>query len=186
MEGKTLIVKTFGLSQIIYNMQSYGFEQSEITKIERSIFKFLWSTQENQNGIDRIKRSIMKNDYQKGGMKVTDIDCLNRSLKLKQFIRAMNSKHAISMVQSYTSTGTRQRSEIKQEYSKVTNEEKICESAQETLNILCDYNRKQYVETSAEKLETDKILIDEVASINLMDYLKRNKKSLHAMYGNQP
>ena len=25
MEGKVLIVKTFGLSQIIYNMQSYGF-----------------------------------------------------------------------------------------------------------------------------------------------------------------
>ena len=176
MEGKTLIVKTFGLSQIIYNMQSYGFEQSDITKIERIIFKFLWSTQENQNGIDRIKRSIMKNDYQKGGMKVTDVDCLNRSLKLKQFIRAMNSNHAISIVQTNISTGTRQIGEIKQEYSTVTNEEKICESAQDTLNILCDYNRKKYIETSAEKLETDKILIDEVASINLMDYLKRNKK----------
>ncbi len=55
MEGKNLIVKTFGLSQIIYNMQAYGFEKEELTTIERTIFKFLWSTNKNQNGIDRIK-----------------------------------------------------------------------------------------------------------------------------------
>ena len=30
MEGKTLIVKTFGLSQIIYNMQSYCFKSAEL------------------------------------------------------------------------------------------------------------------------------------------------------------
>ncbi len=55
MEGKVLIVKTFGLSQIIYNMQSYGFNDAELITIERIIFKFLWSTKDNQNGIDRIK-----------------------------------------------------------------------------------------------------------------------------------
>jgi hypothetical protein len=55
MEGKTLIVKTFGLSQIIYNMQSYGFKNTELINTERIIFKFLWSTNENPNCIDRIK-----------------------------------------------------------------------------------------------------------------------------------
>jgi hypothetical protein len=63
MEGKVLIVKTFGLSQIIYNLQSYGFEISEINTVEKIIFEFLWSTKDNPNGIDRIKRSVMKNDY---------------------------------------------------------------------------------------------------------------------------
>jgi hypothetical protein len=101
MEGKNLIVKTFGLSQIIYNMQAYGFEREELTTIERTIFKFLWSTNENQNGIDRIKRAIMKNDFPKGGMKVTDTESLNCSLKLKQFIRANNSNHAISKIQMH-------------------------------------------------------------------------------------
>jgi hypothetical protein len=66
MEGKTIIVKTFGLSQMIYNMQSYKIEQDELVKVERIIFKFLWSNSEVQNGVDRIKRSIMKNDYSKG------------------------------------------------------------------------------------------------------------------------
>ena len=68
MEGKVLIVKTFGLSQLIYNMQSYRFNQEEIIQTERIIFKFLWSNGEAQTGVDRIKRSIMKNDYSKGGM----------------------------------------------------------------------------------------------------------------------
>jgi hypothetical protein len=86
MEGKNLIVKTFGLSQLIYNMQSFGFEKSELKTIEQIIFKFLWSTKDNQNGVDRIKRSIMKNEYEEGGMNVTDIESLDRSLKLKQFI----------------------------------------------------------------------------------------------------
>jgi hypothetical protein len=30
MEGKILITKTFGLSQLIYNMQSYGFKDSDL------------------------------------------------------------------------------------------------------------------------------------------------------------
>ena len=72
MEGKSLIVKTFGLSQLIYNMQTYKFEEEDITQIERIIFKFLWSNSDLQNGVDRIKRSIMKNDYKNGGMSITD------------------------------------------------------------------------------------------------------------------
>jgi hypothetical protein len=62
MEGKTLFVKTFGLSQIIYNMQSYGFKSAKLINTERIIFKFTWSTNENPNGIDLIKQTIMKNE----------------------------------------------------------------------------------------------------------------------------
>jgi hypothetical protein len=132
LQGKTLIVKTFGLSQIIYNMQAYGFKDAEWINTERIIFKFLWSTNENPNGIDQIKRAIMKNDYSKGGMKSTDVESLDRSLKLKQFIRAYNSNHIISKIQ------------IQQEYHDVTKEEAICQSAQETLNIIIEYNRENY------------------------------------------
>jgi hypothetical protein len=54
MEGKALIVKTFGLSKILYNMQLYGFDNAELINTERAIFYFLWFTSENPNGIDRI------------------------------------------------------------------------------------------------------------------------------------
>jgi len=174
MEGKVLIVKTFGLSQIIYNMQSYGFEKDEILSIEKSIFRFLWSTSDNPNGIDRIKRSIMKNDYMKGGMKVTDVECLDRSLKLKQFIRAKNSNHVIATIQSLITS--KSRKPILQEYPRLTEEETICRSAQETLNILIDYNRETYKSILEEEYEIDKNLIEEVSSINVKNYLKRKNK----------
>jgi hypothetical protein len=176
MEGKTLIVKTFGLSQIIYNMQSYGFKIAELINTERIIFKFLWSTNENPNGIDRIKRTIMKNEYSKGGMKVTDVESLDRSLKLKQFIRAYNSNHIISKIQAILSTKSGHGKCIYQEYPNVTEEESICKSAQETLNIIIDYNRETYQSMLQDEFETDKNLIDEVSSINLTNYLTRKNK----------
>ena len=157
-------------------MQSYRFENAELISTERMIFKFLWSTKENQNGIDRIKRSIMKNDYSKGGMKVTDVESLNRSLKLKQFFRAHKSNHAISKIQMFVSTKPGKRKNIYQEYQTITNEESICNSAQDTLNIIIDYNRESYKHISPEEYETDKNLIDEVSSINLKTFLKRKKK----------
>jgi exonuclease III len=176
MEGKNLIVKTFGLSQIIYNMQTYDFEEKELTTIERIIFKFLWSTNENQNGIDRIKRSIMKNEYSKGGMKVTDIESLNRSLKLKQFIRANNTNHVISKMQKHLSENQEQSTTIIQEYADITEDEPICQSAQSTINLITDHNRLSYEQIPEDKYETNKLLIDEVTSINLTQYLKRKKK----------
>jgi hypothetical protein len=176
LEGKSLIVKTFGLSQIIYNMQSYGFDNAELIYTERAIFRFLWSTSENPNGIDRIKRTIMKNEYSKGGMKITDVECLDKSLKLKQFIRANNSKHAMSKIQSFLSTKSGNGNCMIQEYSNVTEAESICKSAQNTLNTLTDYNRETYRTLLEEEYECDKNLIEEVSSINLKTYLKRKEK----------
>ncbi len=78
-------------------MQAYGFNNAELINTEGIIFKFLLSTNENPNGINQIIQTIMKNDYSKGGMKVTDVESLDRSLNLKQFIRAhQSSNHVIS------------------------------------------------------------------------------------------
>ena len=169
MEGKVLIVKTFGLSQLIYNMQSYGFKDIDLKNAEKLIFKFIWSSKENDNGIDRISRSIMKNNYENGGMKVTDVECLDRSIKLKQFIRAHKSKHIISKFQGMAT----QNYHISQEYFNITEKEDICRSAQTTLNLITDYNRERYKEISVEERESDKNLIDEVSSINLKTFLSR-------------
>jgi exonuclease III len=178
MEGKTLIVKTFGLSQIIYNMQAYNFKKAEITLIERSIFKFLWSTTENKEGIDRIKRSIMKNDYKFGGMRVTDVECLNRSLKLRQFIRASNANHVIAKIQSFLTTKSGKTNQILQEYSNITKDEPICQIAQETINLLTDYNRRNYNDITEDEFVIDKNLINEVSSINIIEYLTRKNHPL--------
>ena len=41
-EGKSLIIKTFGLSQLIYTLQVYSIKDECIKTIERSIFGFIW------------------------------------------------------------------------------------------------------------------------------------------------
>ena len=171
LEGKSLIVKTFGLSQIIYNMQCYEFKSEEIVKIERSIFKFLWSTTINPNGIDRIKRTIMKNDYSKGGLNITDIECLDRSLKLRQFIRSIETNHEIAKIQELVAG-----KQLKQEYSNIPEKEFICTSAQQTMNIITDHNRTLYNQLSEDELESDRNLIDEVSNINLKTFLSRKGK----------
>ena len=176
MEGKVLIVKTFGLSQIIYNMQSYEFKAEDILKIERQIFGFLWATKENSKGIDRIKRSIMKNDYDKGGMKVPDTDCLNRALKMRQYVRAYKSNHTISEIQSILAGNEEHCRCPKQEYHKVTEDEAVSASAQSTINILTDNNRKIYEGLTEEEYECDINLIKEVCSINTRTYLERKNR----------
>ena len=176
MEGKNLIVKTFGLSQLIYNMQSFGFEKSELKTIEQIIFKFLWSTKDNQNGVDRIKRSIMKNEYEEGGINVTDIESLDRSLKLKQFIRASNSLHPIAKIQNMVTNGKK----LQQEYFNITTEEAISASAQDTINIITDSSRKDYEALEKEEYESDRNLIEEIMSINIETFLLRKRRPLQA------
>jgi hypothetical protein len=174
MEGKVLIMKTFGLSQLIYNMQSYEFHEKEIISIERLMFGFLWSTVENKNGRDRIKRAIMKNDYDKGGMRVTDIECLNKSLKLKQFLRASKSNHVIAKIQAWVTNSN--EGEIKQDYVNITKSEMVCNIAQETINIITDHNRSWCEGLEEEEYENDRNLINEIASIDISAYLTRKKR----------
>jgi exonuclease III len=178
MEGKILIVKTFGLSQLIYNMQCVKFKKKDLKIVESIIFKFLWSTNTNQNGIDRIRRAVMKNDYDHGGMKVTDPESLDRSLKLRQFIRASKSNHEIAKIQAMLSKCNGSNNQVRQEYYPVTEEEDICQSAQESLNMITDNNRKEYCTLEPEEYENNKILIDEVSSINIESYLNRKGRPL--------
>jgi hypothetical protein len=41
MEGKTLIVKTFGLSQTIYSLQAYGFIQAYEYDTDEKLIKIM-------------------------------------------------------------------------------------------------------------------------------------------------
>jgi hypothetical protein len=117
----------------------------------------------------------MKNEYEEGGMRITDVECLDRSLKLRQYLRAQKSKHVISEIQKMT---LGENGELAQEYDKITDIEKVAQSAKNSLNIIIDHNRELYKKLEQEEFETNKNLIDEVASINLKTYLNRKKKVL--------
>jgi hypothetical protein len=179
MEGKILIAKSFGISQLIYNMQSYSFKKEDKINIEREIFKFLWSTPKNQNGIDRIKRSVMKNDIKHGGMNMVDIECLDRALKLRQFLRASKSKHVISKIQELLCGKN-----LKRDYYDLAKSEPVCSSAQDSINVMTDYNRSHLGEVGEE--DPDWIInVEEMSSINVQDFLKRRNRVFHACMMNK-
>jgi hypothetical protein len=115
----------------------------------------------------------MKNDYNEGGLKITDIECLDKSLKLRQYIRADNSNHPIKEVQTYCTTNLGLDKVLAQEFDKVTNEEDVCKTAQETINIITDYSRDEMFGELNDEEITSSIAINQIAMTNTEVYLKR-------------
>ena len=183
-EGKSLLIKTFGLSQLIYNLQVCEINKSCIKTIERSIFGFIWasSNSDKEKGIDRIKRAVMKNEPSEGGLNISDIECLDKSLKLRRFIGSSRTNHPIARIQTYCMEQLGQSSSIKQEYSKISDKEGITKSAQQTINDLCDFARKTVIENHIDAA-SDQLAVGFISSTNISTYLNRkNKKMLNCMF----
>jgi len=85
-EGKIIIVKTFGISQLIYSMQNQYFEDSHLRSIEQIMYQFIWAKGGKLNNPERIKRNILKNTYFNGGMRAPDMTSIDLSLKTKYFL----------------------------------------------------------------------------------------------------
>ena len=68
-------------------MQVIEIKDTCIKKIEQIMFGYIWlrSGSDKERGIGRIKRAILKNKYSEGGLNVTVVECLNKSIKLRQF-----------------------------------------------------------------------------------------------------
>jgi exonuclease III len=99
LEGKILIVKTFGLSQIVYALQSTEIEDTEIKQIEHLVFGFIWNSKSNSaRAADKIKRKILMDNRDNGGLKAPNIGALNLGIKLKSLITNTNSNHPLSLI----------------------------------------------------------------------------------------
>jgi hypothetical protein len=52
--------------------------------------------------IDRIERSMLKNYNVEGGLNITDVECLNKSLKhFENLLELMDLKDLLKMIQRY-------------------------------------------------------------------------------------
>ena len=176
LEGKILIIKTYGLSQLIYNLQCYGILQKDLVLIERLIFKFIWSKDWSKLRVcERIKRSVLKAEYEEGGLKAPDVECLDKALKLKQFLRASSSDHVIAKFQIYSSEKLGYDEVLNQDYHKVTEDDPVLKTGQETVNLLSDHARNNLY-GGLEMAETSTIAINTVGSIYIPSYLIRKGK----------
>jgi len=182
VEGKLVIVKTFGLSQLIYSMQIREFQVRDLNKIESIIFKFLWNRRWHGSAPDRIKRSFLKNSYEKGGLNAPDIKILDKALKTRQFIRAMESNHHVKWVQMYQLEKIGYFEYYKLEYAKMCDSDIIIKSYQQTINELTDFVR---ISENRSEIDLSQTRINVIASTDIIEYLRKKKIPLALLLFNE-
>jgi len=174
--GKILVTKTFGVSQLIYSMQACKYEETDIKQTEAFIFKFLWNKNLSGNKApERIKRSILKSDYEFGGLRVTDLQSLNNALKLRQFFRANVCNHPIKVIQRWLIEVGEYDHLVNQEYSRLSKLENVVNSAQLTLNTLTDRFRDSVLTDITNNVAIADFKVNLIASTDVLEYLKRKK-----------
>jgi len=171
LEGKINIVKTFGLSQVIYSMQNTYFPQQYISKIEKIIYKFIWSKSHTDVATERIKRTTLKNDYIKGGLKAPDVGAIDLSLKTKNLLNNINNPESDTAIlyDHYIYTcGNKQRNSMF--YRRNQCKDKFIDEGLKGINTIY----YQMIRDLSENLETDTKIsrryADIIASTNLENY----------------
>ena len=92
--GKILIVKTFGISQIIYLLQSMSVPESFIKRINAILYKFIWNRHYlAAKAPERIKREIVNKSLKLGGLGMLDVTALDSGIKLKALGRMLVTNH---------------------------------------------------------------------------------------------
>lgn len=91
IEGKVLLVKTFGISQLTHSLQTCHIKPQDLKRVEQIIFNFIWNSKQ-----DKIKRNYMYLPKGEGGLAVTDIKSYFNALKVKRFLRYHNQDHMAS------------------------------------------------------------------------------------------
>ena len=179
MEGKILIVKTFGLSQLIYSLQMCAIGDSELVDIERMIFKFLWNRKwVGSIAPDRIKRSTLKLTYDQGGMQAPDIALLNKALKVKQFLRAMRTNHPINLIQKFQLERVGYNDYFKTEYAKICKFDPVIKTYQIVCNTLTDQFRSHCSTLPLPDTNYLQNVVSIIASTDVLEFLMRKKELL--------
>ena len=75
--GKVLIIQSLGLSQLIYTASILNVPEEVARPVKTKLFRFLW-----KNKRDKIKRTGLYQDLERGGIRLIDIDTMFKALKL--------------------------------------------------------------------------------------------------------
>ena len=81
-----MILKTLGLSQLVYSVSNLPVPQGIADAVKTKSFKFLW-----RNKKDKIKRSGLYQGPDRGGIRMTDLNIMFKALKLAWIPRLLAS-----------------------------------------------------------------------------------------------
>jgi len=78
MFGKVVIIDTLFISQLVYLMSVLSTSPTQTMKqIDTQLYTFLWS-----NKTERIKRNMLENTKESGGVSMSDITLKDKGLKI--------------------------------------------------------------------------------------------------------
>ena len=84
--GRVLITKTLGISQIIYSASNIEVPDTIADTLKRKLFNFIWKKKK-----DKIKRTVLYQDLEEGGLRMTDVDLMFKALRLAWIPRLLNA-----------------------------------------------------------------------------------------------
>ena len=86
--GKITILKTLAISQFVYLFQVLPNPPTYFIKeVKKVMFNFIWN-----NKVERIKRSVLCNSYDSGGLNMIDLDSFVKGLKCAWVKRYLNDQ----------------------------------------------------------------------------------------------
>ena len=84
IQGKILILKVYGLSLFVNVIQSIGLTEKSVKRINRIFFRFIWSKNYSEKKVvERVKRSVLCNSKEEGGLGMIDLECFQQSFLLR-------------------------------------------------------------------------------------------------------
>ena len=84
--GRATILKTLGLSQLVYSASNLVVPQGIADMVKTKSFRFIW-----RNKKDKMKRSGLYQDLDTGGIRMTDVNIMFKALKFAWIPRLMKS-----------------------------------------------------------------------------------------------
>ena len=92
--GKITVIKHFALPRLIYALSSLQYPPKEI--IKEIMYAFIW-----EGKPEKIKRVILIQDYEKGGLKMIDLEMFIMSLKISWLKRISVSENNRTIIYIY-------------------------------------------------------------------------------------
>jgi len=74
--GKVTIINSFLIPKFVYVCSVLPTPKELVKEFNQLLFKFLW------NGTDKVTRVSAINKYGEGGLKMSDLNCMIKSLRL--------------------------------------------------------------------------------------------------------
>ena len=84
--GRVMIIKTLDLSQIIYSASNFDVPDGTVGTLKKKLFNFIWRKKK-----DKIKRTSLYQDLEKGGIGMVDVDLMLKALRLAWIPRLMTA-----------------------------------------------------------------------------------------------